>query len=1066
MRNIFLLLFTFSAFQLAAQQTVTGKVTDTEGEPLIGVNILVVGANVGGITDFDGNYSIDVPEEGKSLLFSYVGYAQREISINNRSVVNVELSSDAEALDEVVVIGYGTKKKRDVIGSVTTVKSESITKLKTTSFVDGLQGRASGVQVTSNSGVPGAPSTVKIRGVNSLSIGTDPLWIVDGMPIYSGSSLGATNGATSQDPMSMINPNDIESIQVLKDAAATAIYGSRGSNGVIIITTKTGKQGRGNISLDYSAGITELSRKPEEVGFTNTEEWFSLVETARRNSNSGQETPFDPNSILNLFRDDPIARLSREEALAVNTNWFGQILGQGNYQDLNLSGNMGFEKANMYLSFGYRNDNSVLTNNGLTRYSVRANLQFNPVNNLQVEARLNFNHTKNDRVKQQVGGALGNNSGGNSAGFGNANRNALPWYPIYNSDDPSGYWNPMSGNNLVAAIDRSLLVDEVSSYRGLGGLALEYSIPFVKGFSIRTEGSFDLIQANTLNWVTATLRENGSFASDESRLRRSINYNLYAKYNREFGRHALSITAGTESQEDNQELRLMEGQNLTGTYKEIGNPQDLLTLSGGLNYEEYLRAFFGRADYKFKDRYFLGVSFRRDGSSKFNEDYRWGFFPALSLGWVVSDEPFWGDNFLSSVKLRGSYGQTGNKNIPSNRFVTTYANNPDWRYGPSEVIQEGTRITNIGVPTLTWETTSSYDFGIDYGLWDGRVSGSVAYYFQDVTDLLLSSPLATSAGLEGNRIWGNIGDMQNWGLEVELSSVNVRRSNFSWRTDFNITTNKNKVVRLTSDLDRSGRGLINGNQMSRTGGRLWTYYMAEDAGVDPERGVNMIWEIDIDHFEATGETVKTGRRIPATLNNLQNHRIIHQDKTSVPTVFGGFNNTFTYKGFDLSVFFSFSAGDYLYDYEEQRTTDVQYGQVVLRKSLIGNTWTPDNPNARYPELRWQGAYPWSWDPEVENPESPTGKGDWVEASGNYKNETVNWTKYLYKADFIRLRNLQAGYTFPKQLVQRWKIQNLRVYVTGTNLWVYSPHYDGWDPESGGGVLPPLEIWSGGLSVTF
>ena len=606
---LFLFLLLLSAHTYA-QRTLTGQVTDTDGEPLIGVNILVKDTEVGTITDFDGQYSLRVPENGKVLVFSYIGYASEEVLIGTQTRIDLKMSTDAEALDEVVVIGYGTKKKRDVIGSVATVKSEDITKLKTTSFVDGLQGQASGVQVVSNSGVPGAPSTVKIRGISSISIDTDPLWIVDGMPIYTGSSLGASNGATAQDPMSMINPNDIESIQVLKDAAATAIYGSRGSNGVIIITTKSGKKGQGSITVDYSAGLTEPSRTADDIGFANTEEWFNLVETARFNSFGGEEEAlFDPNSILNLFQDDPIARLSREEALAVNTNWFDQILDQGNYQDINVSGTKGFEGGNMYVSFGYRNDNS--------------------------------------------------------AGWGNANRNALPWYPIFNSDHPTGYWNPMSGNNLVAAIDRDMLVDEVTSYRGMGGLALEYQIPAIRGLSLRAEGSFDLLQSNTLNWVTASLREFGSFASDESRVRQSINYNVYAKYNRDFGNHGISLTAGTESQSINQQLRLMEGQNLTGTYKEIGNPQDLLTLSGGLSYEEYLRAFFGRADYKFLNRYFLGLSFRQDGSSKFNEDYRWGTFPAVSAGWVISDEPFWNNRTFSTVKLRGGLRVVGRQ---SSRF--------------------------------------------------------------------------------------------------------------------------------------------------------------------------------------------------------------------------------------------------------------------------------------------------------------------------------------------------------------------------------------------------------------
>ncbi|MBV6654615.1 MAG: TonB-dependent receptor plug domain-containing protein, partial [Mameliella sp.] len=263
---LFLLLMLLSA-QTFAQRTLTGQVSDTEGEPLIGVNILVKDTDAGTITDFDGNFSLRIPEGGEILVFSYIGYATKEVVIGTQTRIDIEMSTDAEALEEVIVVGYGTKKKRDVIGSVATVKSENITKLKSTSFVDGLQGQASGVQVVANSGVPGAPSTVKIRGISSISINTDPLWIVDGMPIYSGGNLGGTNGATAQDPMSLINPNDIESIQVLKDAAATAIYGSRGSNGVIIITTKSGKEGKGSITLDYSTGITEPSRNEQDIGF-------------------------------------------------------------------------------------------------------------------------------------------------------------------------------------------------------------------------------------------------------------------------------------------------------------------------------------------------------------------------------------------------------------------------------------------------------------------------------------------------------------------------------------------------------------------------------------------------------------------------------------------------------------------------------------------------------------------------------------------------------------------------------------------------------------------------------
>jgi TonB-dependent starch-binding outer membrane protein SusC len=1067
----FHVLFLFSGINgvMAQERSITGTVISTEdNEPLPGANVVIKGTSTGTITGLDGKYSINAAGDDAVLVFSSVGFVTEEYTIGNMTVIDVLMVPDITALEEIVVVGYGTQKKEDVIGSISSVKSEKIMQVPAPSFVSGLQGQATGVHVSSASGVPGAKQTVKIRGVNSISSGTDPLWIVDGMPIYSGNGLEQTAGSTSQDPMSLINPNDIESIEVLKDAAATAIYGSRGSNGVIIITTKSGKKGKGSFNIDYSGGINDLTKTSDDIGFANTNEWFSLVEEARRNSNEGAENPFDPLSITGLFRDNPTYHLSRQEAMLIDTDWFDQILQTGSFHEVNVSATRGAEKSSFFISGNYRNDNSVLKNSGLSRFGLRANLDFQPVNNLNIGARLSFSTSNNSRQKVQAGGGIGSNGGGTQGGFGNANRNALTWYPIYNSNHQSGYWNPLSGNNLTANIDPDLMLDEVNQYRGLGNVFMEYHMPWLEGLSLRSEFSFDLIQNNSVFWIKETLREFGSYASDRAVTRNSINYNLYATYYKNFGKyHNLHVVAGTESQEISQYTRNAEGQHLSGTYKQLGNPQEMLTMYAGLNGEEYLRAYFGRANYKFRDKYLFGVSFRQDGSSKFESDFRWGTFTAFSAGWLMSEETFMENlSWIETLKIRGSYGQTGNKDIPNNKTVTTYGNNVDWRYGTIDLINAGTRITNIGNPTLTWETTNSYDAGIDYGFFKNKVNGSVAYYIQDVRDLLLSSPLASSAGVDGGNFWDNIGDMKNTGFEFDLHSTNIdRKSGFRWTSDFNITTNDNKVTKLTPDVDRAGGGIISGNTITRTDGRLRTYFMAEDAGVDPERGVNMIWEIDQELYRETGATVKTGRKVPATKTNLQLNRIIHEDKSSIPRLYGGFSNTFSYKAFDLTIFFNFSAGSYLYDYDEQRTTDVQYGQVLLRKDMIGNTWTESNRNAKYPELRWQGVYEYGWNPDTENPESPTGKGDWVEGSGNYKNETENWTKYLYKADYLRLRTIQIGYNVPPKAVSKLGMTGLRIYFTGTNLWTLST-YNGWDPETGGAVLPPLMMLSGGLSVKF
>lgn len=1064
-----ILFLTFGISTLLAQSVpISGVVTDTGGEPIPGAAIMVKGTQIGTVTDFDGKYSLNVPGENKVLIFSFVGMGSQEIEINNQSIINVKMTTQSVDLDELVIVAYGTQKKRDVIGSVASVKSDELSRIPAPAFDQALQGMATGVQVTSSSGVPGAPVSIKIRGISSISSGTDPLWIVDGMPIYSGGGLERTQGSTGQSPMSMINPNDIESIEVLKDAAATAIYGSRASNGVIIVTTKQGFKGKGSTTIDYKFGVADLVRSAEEVGFANTLEWFDLVETARKNSNNGQENPFRPNDITAFF-PEPRMELTRDEALKINTNWFDEILQIGNFHEVNLSSKRGFEKGSFYISTNYRKDASVLKSNEFERFSGRVNIDFSPVNNFNVSSRINFSYTNNDRVKTAVGGAVGQSGGATQGGFGRANRQALPWFPIYDNSYSHGYWNPMSGNNLVAGIDKDYTIDQVKNYRMIGGMSFEYQMPLVKGLSVKSDVTFDFIQNNSVFWVTDVLREEGSYASEQAVTRLSYNYNFYANFTRQFGdNHFITAVAGTESQRTSAYTRQLEGQNLKGTYKQIGRPDEMLSLFGGLGGENYLKAFFGRADYKYLDKYLIGTSFRRDGISSFEPDYRWGTFSALSAGWILTEEGFMENlKFMNFLKVRGSFGQTGNQNIPANKTVTTYSVSTGTRYGTQDLISAGTLVTNIGVPSLTWETTNNIDFGFDYGFANNRVSGSIAFYRQNVTDMLLASSLPPSAGVAGGQIWSNIGDMKNHGFEFGIKSVTIDKGKFQWTTDLNITTNKNEVVSLTPELDVSGKG-IGGTNKAIKGEKLWTFFMPEYAGVDPERGVNLIYEIDIDHYNATGETVKTGRVIPATNNNLANHRVLLKGKTSLPTYYGGFNNAFKFGNFDVNIMFSFSGGDYFYDYEEQRGTDVQYGQVVLRSDLIGNTWTSQNTNAKYPELRWQGSYPWDWDAELEtdDPLAPNGKGDWVARPGNYKNEQYNFSKYLYKGDFIRLKNVQIGYNLPESIITRAKMQNVRLFVSGTNLWTWTPDYKGWDPETQGVNLPPLKYLTFGATVTF
>ena len=750
-------------------------------------------------------------------MFTFVGMKSQEIAIVGKTSVNIIMEEETVGLEEVVAVGYGVKKKHDVIGSVATVNSNEITNT-TGNIISSIQGLSSGVQISSQGGTPGAPVTINIRGVHSINSDNAPLWIIDGMPIYSGGGLDQAQGqgAQAQSPMSMINPNDIENLQILKDAAATAIYGSRGSNGVIIITTKSGKGkvGETALNVDYSGGISDLTKTPHDIGYTNTTNWFALVDKARSNSGLSPLKPIDV-----MLNPNFLTPISREAALATNTDWFDKMMQMGHYHDVNLSVTKAFDKGSIFTSFNYRNDGGVLKNNNLDRLTGRINANYEVAKNLDATFRLNFSHTVNDRLKNARTGSFGG-SGSVVGGFPTISRTALPWFPIYDATNPSGYWNPNAGTNPVASEDPALMTDKVKQYRALGGVSLEYKLPWVKGLSLKAEGSFDIIQNNYTAWSDKNLNDatgssTGSSAYESSSIYNSYNYNLYANYNNTFGIHSLTVTAGTEAQRSQTYTNNMQAIGLLGSYHQLGLVQsDRLLMQGYLDNEDYLMSFFGRADYKLKDRYIAGINIRQDGSSKFGPDYRWGTFTAYSLGWIVSEEKFFkGISFINQLKLRGSIGQTGNNKIPNNLNVTTYENafNP-YAYGS---LTAGTAITNIGTPGLTWETTTSYDGGIDYSLFNNRLSGSIAYYFQNVNGLILAGQVAPSTGVissTGNAsIWDNVGKIQNKGFEFSVSSKNIQNSSFSWTTNANITLTGNKVVALTPDLDRSGHGVIVGN---------------------------------------------------------------------------------------------------------------------------------------------------------------------------------------------------------------------------------------------------------------
>jgi TonB-linked SusC/RagA family outer membrane protein len=1044
---------------------VTGVVVSESGEPLPGVSVSVKGTTTGTTTNANGSYTINAPDENAILVVSFIGYVTKELSIKEASGGIIVLASDVQSLGEVVVVGYGTQKKRDVIGSIATVNGDDIKLRSTASFDSGLQGMAAGVSVQTNSGVPGAPSTIKIRGTSSIFSGTEPLWILDGMPIHS-YAVGRSDGTTGQSPMALINPNDIESIQVLKDAAATAIYGSRASNGVILVTTKSGKKGQGSTTFNYSTGFSTLTRTPEDIGYANTREWFQVMDEMYKNS----EKEFTMND---YYRLAPYAftKLTREQAMGVNTNWYDQLFQTGRFSDYNLSSSQGFDKGTFYLSGNYREDKGVQVNNNLRRLSLRANIDFSPAKNLTVGARLNFAYTDNDRMQNTSyrGGSSPN------GGLNSLTTSALPWIPVRELDNPNRYFNTYSGSNPAAFADPANLKDELKQYRGLGGLFANYQLPFVKGLSVRSGFSFDLLQSGNVFWQSRDIRLDGaqkpsSYAYEEAVTLQAINYNAYATYDRAFGQHAITVVGGTESVRQSSYDRSLAGQGLNGTYQQIGSPTTLLSMSGGLGGERYLLSYFGRANYKFQDRYLAGFSIRRDGSSAFVQSNRWATFLAFSAGWILSEEKFM--NFLNGktfLKLRGSYGQVGNQGIPGSLDALLY--NSSYKYGSQDILGvNGTMPANIPVSTLRWESTRSADIGLDYGFFNNRINGSFAYYHRYVNGMFLPSPVPVSSGISpsggfpGNvydenssTVMSNIGDMVNAGWELEVHSVNMDRGAFRWTTDFNISFNRNTIKRLTPAADQSGKGIISGATVSRVGHKRFEFFVADYAGVDPETGVPMIYALDKQQYEATGMTQRLKNRegedslTYATKTNIANNKFYQTDKSADPTYYGGITNTFQFKGFDMSFMFSFSGGNYILDYDRQMAAIPGETKTFL-KEIIANSWRQPGDQAKYPQIRYGNTY------IIDG-----------EAVADFGDEWQNHNRELYKGDYIRLRNIQLGYTLPANLTKTIYMQGLRVYVSGSNLWT-STKYPGFDPEGAGYVytatIPQLKSLILGVSARF
>ena len=1031
---------------------VTGTVLDADGEPVIAANIMVNGKREGTFTDNNGNYEIFAARNAV-LIFSSVGYETCEEAVRGRKEINVTLSSDTDFLDNVIVIGYGTSKKRDYIGSVSTVKAEDAMRAVPTSVESALQGMATGVQVNSGAGVPGAPQQIKIRGISSISSGTDPLWIIDGIPVESGTMDTSYDGEIGQSIVGMFNPGDIETIQVLKDAAATAIYGSRGSNGVILVTTKSGQKGQLQVNVDVKGGVTAWARP--YIGLANTEEWLAIANTAMQNT---YKMPFDVSTTYSQL-PEVVDVVNTAEAAAINTDWVKEISRTGTFYESAVSFSQGSEKFSSYTSLKYRKDNGNLKWNDMQTFAANVKLNWKVTDWMDLSYRIATTYTQNNRIKSSDG----TNGAG---GWAQVNTNALPWYAVRNAD--GAYWNQKSTTNPLASLDPDNTLSRLETMNLISALSATVRLP-LEGLSLKGDWGVNYLNSDGQSWRSARIisTSDQSIAKEDRNTVMINNLSAYLSYGRAFGKlHEISAVAGVESMRRHGQYTSLTGTGLVGRFKEIGHPNNL-TGSSGLGGEVYLLGYFARANYKYNDRYILNFSARRDGISKFSAANRWADFFSGGLGWIMSEEPWFDDTTVSLLKLRGSIGQTGNTNVPDG--VTT----DKW-----EVVNatgntlEGlntSRLYSIGNEDIKWETTTSFDVGVDFGFWDNRVNGSLAGYRQAVKDMLLAASLPVSAGIRGgNKGWMNIGDMSNYGIELELFATLVERRDFTWSAGFNIATNHNRVTALDPDSDASHTGILNTGDAGqvrtiiKTGLPYGTYYMAEYAGVDPQKGIPLIYEVET---KPDGTTAHTGNTIPATSTNIEKNKMILAGKTALPKWVGGFNTRLEWRGFDASAIFSFACGQYVYSRLIQSTMTPNAGMVVLNRRLLTDAWQNPGDITDVPQINAACSY--YYDDEGNQTSSPVLYGS--------ENKTPT-SRFLEKADYLKLRSLTIGYTFPLKSVRNGALQSLRVYLNAGNLFTLTP-FSGYDPEvtidqtTGGAVetftaMPSLRTYTCGVTYSF
>jgi len=985
---------------LGQNKVITGKVTSTTNQALPGVSVAVKGSNeISTQTDANGAFKLTMPEGTKTIIFSSIGFKSVEIAAN-RSAINISLEEGNTDLSEVVVVGYGTQIKKDLTGSISQVKGKDLENLPITSFEAALQGRAAGVNIVSQNGKLGQGITVRVRGAASVSAGSEPLYIVDGIPISSG-SYSSTSAPTNA--LADINTNDIESIEVLKDAAASAIYGARASNGVVLITTKQGKVGKTTIGFNVLAGANSPTSQRE---FLNAEQFVKIARRAGAGAGSFEFRNGEwPTLAAGLAYYAPRieTRLKRYaggnddyKTYKVNTNWE-----DGAYQkspitqqyDLNVIG--GTEKSKFYIAGQVMDQEGILVGNSYKRYSGRLNTT-NKVNDfIELGVNLNFSSSVNNRLS-------------NDNAFSSPMQ-AVALAPITPLIDPRTglttgypfgtapnflYQNTTTYYNPQLSYDNSFYKAIV--YRTIGKAFA--NIKITKGLKFTTDFSIDNLNQNEEGYYGfATGQNTGSYNGSGLNYGTFVintNTNNFFSYNTTIGtKNNFDAILGTSYQKATNRFNSIDAQDFpSDSYKKLGSAATKNTASSSESAFSFL-SYFVKANYKYDNKYILGFSTRIDGSSRFGVNNKYGVFPAGSLSWIASEENFLKtSNVFSLLKLRVTYGLTGNAEIGNFAARGLYSGTGAYGGLPG---QQPSQIAN---PDLSWEKTTQFDVGLDFGILKDRITGTMDYYRKNTTDLLLAAPIPQTSGFSS--ITKNLGALNNKGFEFGLNSENFTGS-FKWSSGLTFAYNQNKITNL-------GGQILNANQINAAieGQPIGVFYLPEYAGVDQTNG-------DAIYYLNTKNTDGTLNR--TTTNDINLADRIFAGNPNPKFIFG-LNNTFSYKNFDLNVFFQGVKGNKIFN-----------GAGQYMSANLSNGY--DNQTLD------QMAY---WDKSGDITDVP-------EPRLFYGNGVGNSTRYLSDGSFIRLKTLTFGYNLPRETLNKLKLNRLRVFATGLNLATFTK-YKGWDPE--------------------